>query len=203
MAKDHDPDSDDNQDNLFRKLMLNDKNFKPLKSNNKVNLPVLPERKKLFTENNLNYKRTRDFSPDLEDSNSTPSVPLSFHLSQPNVSAEEYISYFKVGLQNKTIKQLKNGVIRIEASLDLHAMTQEQASFEFSNFITRCYARGLRCVCIVHGKGTRSNQAQPILKNLVNNWLYEFSDIILGFCSCPPKNGGTGAVLVLFKAQNL
>ena len=200
MAKDHDPDLDDNQDNLFRKLMLNDKNFKPLNSNNKVNLS---ESKKLLTENNLNYHSSKEFSPSLEDSGSASSIPLSFHMSQPSVSAEEYISYFKVGLQNKTIKQLKNGDIRIEANLDLHALTQEQACLQFSNFMTRSYARGLRCVCIVHGKGTRSNQAQPILKNLVNNWLYEFTDIILGFCSCPPKFGGTGAVLVLFKAQNL
>ncbi len=195
MAKDSDPDTDKDQDDLFRKLMLNDKNFKPLKPNNKVKLPLC---KKLPLDNRP-YKSHRRPGYDLDVSESSSITPLSLNLSRALVSAEENISYFKVGLQSKTIKQLKDGNIRIEASLDLHSLTQEQASIKFSRFLNNCYANNMRCVCIIHGKGMRGDQSQPILKNLVNNWLYEFLDIILGFCSCPPKHGGTGAVLVLFK----
>ena len=51
---------------------------------------------------------------------------------------------------------------------------------------------------IVHGKGLRSRQGQPVLKVKVNHWLRQREEV-LAFCSARPVDGGTGAVYVLLK----
>lgn len=196
MAKDSDLDKDNNQDSLFRRFMESDKQFKPLSDSNKhpaINKSPLEQASKT-QPNQRYYSNNQHDQQDQEDS-----IPLSYNLARPTVTSEQYVEHFQVGLQNKAINQLKKGEITIQASIDLHAMTKDQASNAFSKFMISSYKRQLRCICIVHGKGTRGDRSQPILKNLVYNWIYEFSDIILGFCSCPAKFGGTGAILVLLK----
>ncbi|MDD1606319.1 MAG: Smr/MutS family endonuclease, partial [Methylococcaceae bacterium] len=51
---------------------------------------------------------------------------------------------------------------------------------------------------IVHGKGHRSPDNYPIIKNNLNVWLRQHKDV-QAFCSATPKNGGTGAVVVLLQ----
>jgi DNA-nicking Smr family endonuclease len=50
----------------------------------------------------------------------------------------------------------------------------------------------------VHGKGYRSLDNQPVLKNNLNLWLRQHRDV-QAFCSASPKDGGAGAVLVLLR----
>ena len=56
----------------------------------------------------------------------------------------------------------------------------------------------LRCAHIIHGKGYRSGERQPVLKRKVNYWLRLRPDV-LAFCSATPRDGGTGAVYVLLR----
>jgi len=190
--------SDDDQDNLFRKIMQNDKKFKPLDPKNKYFNTEKSNISKSKSQNNKSKisKTSKTSKLDQEQ------LILSDNLWRPIVSAQDYISYFKDGLQHKTILSLKQGKIKVEKTLDLHATTREQAAGLFQDFINTSYRQQLYCICIIHGKGIRGDQNEPILKNLVNHWLYEFTDSILGFCSCPPNLGGTGAVLVLLKRNN-
>ena len=179
-----------NDSDLFRRIVSSDKKFQPLKDNNKKYYPA-----KINKHNKLDAIRPNtQTAPEVE----THHVPLSENLWRPIVLSNEYISYFKPGIQPRTIKQLQTGKILIEATLDLHEKNKTQAAYFFSRFITSSYKRQLRCLCIIHGKGLGSESNQPILKNLVNHWLYEFEEV-LGFCSCPPFLGGTGAILVLLK----
>jgi DNA-nicking Smr family endonuclease len=53
-------------------------------------------------------------------------------------------------------------------------------------------------VHIIHGKGYRSVDSHPVLKNDLNLWLRQHKDV-QAFCSAPPKSGGTGAVFVLLR----
>ena len=65
-------------------------------------------------------------------------------------------------------------------------------------FLARCLRRGLRCVRIIHGKGLRSKNREPVLKQKVANWLMQREEI-LAFCQARRADGGGGAVVVLLK----
>lgn len=122
---------------------------------------------------------------------------LSDHISHP-VSADKYLSFTTSGIQPRYFRRLKNAQLPIEATLDLHGLTTDEARDAFQKFMQNCKNQGLRVILIVHGKGHRSQAQHPRLKNLINSWLHQLP-YILAFCSAQPKHGGTGAVYVLLK----
>jgi DNA-nicking Smr family endonuclease len=84
--------------------------------------------------------------------------------------------------------------------LDLHGLRSEEARQLLAAFLNEALAKGLRCVCIVHGKGLRSENREPVLKRKVGNWLAQ-RDEVLAFVQARPEDGGSGAVVVLLKAK--
>lgn len=114
----------------------------------------------------------------------------------PSVRSEDLIEFFRSGIQQKTIRQMRSGQFSIEAKLDLHGLVVVEARDALARFIMHCQRRGMRQVLLVHGKG-RPHQ-EPILKNKLNHWLRQNPDI-LAFCSARSKEGGTGALYVLLK----
>jgi len=116
------------------------------------------------------------------------------------VGLEDSLSYAKPGLSRSILKKLRQGYFGLHAELDLHGLTSLEAQRQLLQFLQACVQRKYHCVHIVHGKGYRSLDNQPILKNNINHWLRLHKDV-LAFCSAPPKDGGTGAVLVLLKAK--
>lgn len=189
-----DSDNKNSNESIFREFIDGMKNFKVLSDDkhnpyeNKTDPDELVEKH--------NYK-PQSYTPEVNLSTANY-FNLSEHLWRPQVGAEDYLFYFQQGVQNKIIRKMRSGKIRIEATLDLHQLNKEQARAEFTRFIDNCYQHELRCICIIHGKGYRSGSDAPILKNLVNHWLQDINTV-LGFCSCPQNLGGTGAVLVLLK----
>ena len=111
---------------------------------------------------------------------------------------EDSISFIAPGLQKNVLKKLRKGFFGFDASLDLHGLTSQEAKHQLSRFLHFSVEDGFRCVHIIHGKGYRSSNNQPVLKNDINIWLRQHSDV-QAFCSTPPKAGGTGAVFVLLK----
>ena len=106
--------------------------------------------------------------------------------------------YAQPGLQTKTIRTLKRGQFRIDAELDLHAMTENAARRALIEFISECQQEGARCIRVVHGKGLRSGTDGPVIKPMVEREL-ERRDQVLAFCSARPVHGGSGAVYVLLR----
>ena len=106
--------------------------------------------------------------------------------------------YVREGLHPNTLRKLRRGKFRIEAELDLHRMTSEQARKETATFLAHCKAMGKRCVRIIHGKGLGSYDKRPVLKGKVDIWLRRHDDV-LAYCSARPVDGGSGAVYVLIK----
>jgi len=113
-----------------------------------------------------------------------------------SVKAEEKLFYAKSGLQAKSIQQFKRGQFPIEARVDLHGHTTDEAYGVLSRFLSNALSQGYRSVLVIHGKGQRIDAQPPILKNRINYWLRDWKEII-AFCSAKPKDGGTGAVYVL------
>ncbi|NOT85645.1 MAG: DNA mismatch repair protein MutS [Methylococcaceae bacterium] len=112
------------------------------------------------------------------------------------VSQEDTLSYLGNGLQKNVLKKLRQGHYGLDGELDLHGLTSAAAKQQLLKFLHDCVEEGCRCVHIVHGKGYRSQDNHPVLKNHLNLWLRQYHDV-QAFCSAAQKDGGAGAVMVL------
>ncbi len=108
------------------------------------------------------------------------------------------LEFRRAGVQIGVFRKLKQGRYEMEARLDLHRLTVEQARQELFAFIREAVAYELRNVMIVPGRGTHSQAPEAILKSYVNKWLPEF-DEVQAYCSAQPMHGGTGAVYVMLR----
>lgn len=114
------------------------------------------------------------------------------------VGLEDSLGFIAPGLQNTVLKKLRRGFFGLDAQIDLHGLSSNEAKRQLLLFLHDCVETGCRCVHIVHGKGYRSADNHPVLKNNLNLWLRQHQDV-QAFCSAPPKDGGTGAVFVLLR----
>jgi len=112
----------------------------------------------------------------------------------------EDTSYVRPGLSRQTLRRLRRGEWHIQAELDLHGLTRIEAKHELAEFLHECKRRGGRCVRIIHGKGLRSPNKEPVLKHHVRHWLTQ-RDEVLAYVSARPVDGGDGAVIVLLKGR--
>lgn len=115
-----------------------------------------------------------------------------------NVGLEDSLSFTAPGLQHNVLKKLRKGQFGLDAEIDLHGLNSNEAKRQLLHFLHDCVEDGCRCVHIVHGKGYRSADNHPVLKNNLNLWLRQHKNV-QAFCSAPPKDGGTGAVFVLLQ----
>jgi DNA-nicking Smr family endonuclease len=98
----------------------------------------------------------------------------------------------------RTMRKLQRGGYSVQAEIDLHGMTVEEARQRLADFIDYSASQGKYCVRVVHGKGLGSGDRGPVLKNAVNRWLRKW-DCVLAFVSTRQVDGGTGAVYVLLQ----
>ncbi len=117
-----------------------------------------------------------------------------------NITTHDFLEFRRDGIQHRLFQDLQRGVIQPESTLDLHGLRVAEARRELAQFIPWCAHRGYRCVRIIHGKGQRSAEQQPILKQKINQWLPQRKEV-LAFVSAPRRDGGTGAVYVLLSMK--
>lgn len=135
----------------------------------------------------------------LRDDRETLSDSLSDHLPwEAGVESGDELLYARDGIGGSTLRKLRCGHWVIQDELDLHGLTAEEARGMLVEFLAAAVRRGARCVRIVHGKGLRSRNREPVLKRKVAGWLMQRDDV-LAFCQAPRADGGSGAVLVLLK----
>ncbi len=119
-----------------------------------------------------------------------------------DVAAEDALHWARDGVQDGQMRKLKAGQVSFEGSLDLHGMSVEKARETLWDFFAEAARMEVRCVRITHGKAARTDGKRPMIKSHVNTWLRQHPQV-LGFTSCLPKHGGTGAVYVLLKRTML
>ena len=122
---------------------------------------------------------------------------LAGHIDGTIETGEE-LSYLRKGLPISTLRKLRRAHWVIQDELDLHGLVSREARPLLVEFLNGCLRRGLRCVRVIHGKGLRSKNREPVLKHKVAHWLMQ-RDEILAFCQARPTEGGSGAVVVLLK----
>ena len=108
------------------------------------------------------------------------------------------------GVDGGSWARLRNGDMPIDATLDLHGYTQNEAHSALIATIAQARALGLRCVCVVTGKGGKEGadgRTTGVLRANVPRWLNEppLRVHVLAFANAQPRHGGEGALYVLVK----
>jgi DNA-nicking Smr family endonuclease len=117
------------------------------------------------------------------------------------LDTDEALSYARNGIGPDTVRKLRRGHWVIQDQLDLHGLRSDPAREALAGFISDSARKGLRCVRVIHGKGLGSVNKEPVLKNKVRNWLMQKEQVI-AFCQARAADGGSGALVVLLKAQS-
>lgn len=100
------------------------------------------------------------------------------------------------GIDRRSAQRLKRGQMEIEARLDLHGMTQEEAHRALDRFIARSAAAKLRNLLVITGKS-------GVLRKAVPRWIEEGENrlLVLASTEAQPKDGGAGALYLLLRRQ--
>jgi DNA-nicking Smr family endonuclease len=105
------------------------------------------------------------------------------------------------GVDRRSAERLKRGQLPVEARLDLHGHSQDQAHAALDHFLRDSQARGLRCVLVITGKGT-TKETGGVLRAQVPRWLNEPANRarVLAF-DYAHKHGGLGALYVMLRRK--
>jgi len=106
-------------------------------------------------------------------------------------------SHFDHGINRKLQRKIRQGLLAINARLDLHGYTQKEAAAQLPEFIQYAISERFKLIIIIHGKGNRSNDS-AVLKPLVHHWLSQQVSV-LAWCPAQAKHGGSGASYVYLR----
>ncbi len=127
---------------------------------------------------------------------------------------QEFSSYSKFlddfengGIDKSTLRKFKREEFKVEAVLDLHGLTEDEAFAKVDSFIPQSYALGRRCVMIITGKGIRVHPnddiftSKGVLRKQVPQWLNmaRLRAMILIYKHPSEKMGGEGALYILLR----
>ncbi len=155
----------------------------------------------------VRLKKQPDDSPGVEarrraaaaDASGEQKTGLSLEYIE-QVEPHTILSYVRPGIQHGVFKKLRLGKYQLDARLDLHRMTMEQARAAILQFVRDCIEHDVRCALITHGKG--QGRVQPaLLKSCVATWLPQLEEV-LAMHSAQPQHGGTGATYVLLRKSD-
>lgn len=126
-----------------------------------------------------------------------------------------------VVLERRKARRIARGNHEIEARLDLHGQTQDEAHAALTAFIRRCHAAGLRTVMVITGKGGvasggrghadavhsghyaghHAGRARGVLRRNVPRWLAEpeLRPYVISYSSAHVRHGGDGALYVMLR----
>jgi DNA-nicking Smr family endonuclease len=106
-------------------------------------------------------------------------------------------------------QRVARGNAALDARIDLHGLTQEDAYHALRAFLRGAQADGARLVLVITGKGARGDSAhggeRGVLKRLVPQWLRlpQFRATVVGFEPAHVSHGGEGALYVrIRRARN-
>lgn len=111
----------------------------------------------------------------------------------------EELVFLRPGMALHTLRKLRRGHWVVQDELDLHGLNASEARALLVEFLKECLKNGTRCVRIVHGKGLRSKNREPVLKRKIGGWLIKRNEV-LAFCQARQTDGGGGALVVLLKS---
>ena len=109
------------------------------------------------------------------------------------------------GIDKRTARRLRRGALPIDAKIDLHGLTREEAYRRLTRFIAGNQAAGRRLVLVVTGKGRRSEDgmAAGVIRREAPLWLARPPNAarVLDTAPAQPRHGGDGALYVYLRKQ--
>jgi len=98
------------------------------------------------------------------------------------------------------MRQLKQGKLKPEASLDLHGLTRAAAEERLRFFLQNADHQGWKTVLVITGRGLNSDDGVPVLRNEVEAFLSgEGRTQVVEWCRAPKQYGGQGALILFLK----
>ena len=108
----------------------------------------------------------------------------------------------------RKVRHISSGRVEIDARLDLHGARQRDAHRQLRDFLLSCYARGLRTVLVITGKGSDTpvdplahamgGRRRGIIRRSVPQWLDEpeLRAVVVSYTTAGVRHGGEGALYV-------
>jgi len=126
-----------------------------------------------------------------------------------NINSDKKVEF--TGIHRRLEQKMLRGQIKIDSTLDLHGMTQEEAKDATVNFVKMAKKNNLNIVLIITGKGIskdnkddgyRNRYARGVLNQNLPNWLKlpQIRNDINGYRYANIKHGGEGAYYILLKS---
>lgn len=115
-----------------------------------------------------------------------------------------------IQMDSKTHRKIIKGKMRPEATLDLHGLTLAEAQSELNYLVAGAWARGMRFLLIITGKGKRKPdyeapipQRVGVLRHQVPLWLGRapLNSMVLHVTQAEAKHGGSGAYYVYLRRR--
>ncbi len=128
----------------------------------------------------------------------TASSPTDAQLARRQAATAEQLALDHLSME--AVEMLDPHAIvgfELQASLDLHQKTLNEARQSLVQFIADCELRDIRCLLILHGKGERSTP-RALLKSYVSAWLPQLP-AVMAMHSAERRHGGGGALYVLLR----
>jgi len=163
----------------------------------------MPKRARVISDTSLWQRAVRDVKPLVpralpaavpprRETPVSPVAPAKAVMSQP-IALDRF-----AGLDRANAERLKRGRQKVEARLDLHGLTQDEAHRALLGFIRAARAAGKRCVMVITGRGRLGS---GVLRAAVPRWLdeAEFRPHLLAIATARPQDGGAGALYVMLR----
>lgn len=126
--------------------------------------------------------------------------PASRAQGRPHPLDGDARQYLSPGCGPDLLRDLRRGKWPIQATLDLHGSTLDQARERMDRFLLSCLEHDIRCVRIVHGKGHGSRTGVAVLKDAVRTDLSRIA-AVQAWAECNERDGGAGAVTALLRPE--
>ncbi len=134
------------------------------------------------------YNPTKDFSDILSEFNDENVKTFEEILKEKGEESKKRV---------QTINELR--MLRPQATLDLHQLTQDEAESAIKEFLSECKDNGIRKISIITGKGLHSEDGIGVLRSVTERVLDE-SGLVSEKKSAPFNAGGSGALWIILKA---
>lgn len=101
-------------------------------------------------------------------------------------------------LDRRMRQKIVRGKAGIDARIDLHGMTQDEAYQRLKRFLATAQLMEQKLVLVITGKGGRTGSGEGILRRMVPHWLSrpDFRTMVVGFEEAHMGHGGAGALYV-------
>lgn len=122
-----------------------------------------------------------------------PSPPAPRPPTAPTAVA---IGQQPAGVDLRRWRELRRGRLRPERTLDLHGRFAQEAHADVRAFLAQALADGVRCVCIITGKGSGEG---GVLRRELPHWLNGPGLRGQVLAAAHPHQGNTGSVHLLLR----